>query len=271
MFDRSAFAGCKMKKYKTAAVIKDGFCISKEYSLLNVNSSEGRYMKKLILLYFSILASIAAAQQSDGNSNSGDDYVIVKTQSNTIVEDTSEFHRLKKKHGIHYQVIGVGPNARNSTGLIYNYFLTRNDLLVFEYLTDIFSGYGTRSYNIKTSSFGVHYKRFTGNSFYIRAGLDQRFIDYDYNSTFLSSPESSSFKGMSTTVGLAIGNQWQWSNWSIGCDWFGYSFPVLSSITNENFIATPGNYAKTNMESDQKIFVTGNTIYLLRLYAGYNF
>ena len=130
VFDRSAFAGCRMKKYKTAAVIKDGFCILKEYSLLNVNSSEGRYMKKLILLYFSILASIAAAQQSDSSISSGNEYVVVKSQSNTIVEDTSEFHRLKKKHGIYYQIIGVGPNSRNSTGLIYNYFLTKNSKLV---------------------------------------------------------------------------------------------------------------------------------------------
>ena len=228
-------------------------------------------MIKLIFFAFVAIGSVAAAQHTDRGVSSDEGYALVKAQTNTVIEDSSEFHRLKKRHGFYYQILGFGPNARNGTGLIYNYFFSRNDLLVLEYLTDAFSNYSSRHYNIKTSSFGVHYKKFTGNSFYFRVGLDQRFIDYNYNSIFLTPPESSAFKGTSTMLSFAIGNQWQWSNWSLGCDWIGTALPLLKSSSNESYSITSDNLARTNMELDQKIFATGSTPYALRFYAGYNF
>lgn len=102
---------------------------------------------------------------TEDKTESENDVKIVK--DNTVFEDSSAHHRMNKKFAAWLQLWGVGPSLSASGALAFGYYHTRNDILFLE-VTGGSGGYSTwdgSEYNIDTSSIGVHWKHFTGNSF----------------------------------------------------------------------------------------------------------
>jgi len=204
-------------------------------------------------------AGLCIAQTNDA------DYIVIKPQPNMIFEDSSEFHRINKQHAILAQIAGIGPNSTFSHGLIYNYFYSRNQIFHIEATNNsMVDRTLSTAYELSATSFGLYYKRFLGNSLYIRGGIDQRRIDYTYNNG------ARQFQGSSTAAGVLIGNQWNWNHITFGCDWVGFSQPFASSISGER-LAVPSVSELAVLQDDQNRLVKNGVVNLLRVYLGASF
>ena len=70
-------------------------------------------------------------------------------------------------------------------------------------------------------SLGADYTSFVGNSFYSRAGLHYRAVKRQ-NESLRTAEEN--YRDIHLRV--SIGNQWQWSNFTLGVDWIGFNTRV---------------------------------------------
>lgn len=182
--------------------------------------------------------------------------------------------RMGKKYSFTGEILGVGPTGVLGRGFNLGFFLDPNSMVSME-----IHG-GNQNFNpghllgirdaVTASSVGVHYKQFLMNTFYVKAGVDHRQVTVQYDSNSNSS-SGRSFTGMSTVTGIAIGNQWQWNEFTMGCDWLGVIQPVTSQITDESLRASSGFLTKEEQENDKTKYVTGTGYTAIRFYLGASF
>ena len=183
---------------------------------------------------------------------------------------SSEESRQDKTILLAAQLTGLGPSDAGSQGLVAGFYLTP-DLVLF---AEVMKNSYTSIYNSSVSgaedrngvSYGAHVKYFLGNSFYLRGGLDQRNSHYAYSDT----GGSSGFDAQSLAANFSIGNQWQWSVFTLGCDWIGLERPISTTYTGDYVNGTNQFQAQSNY-NDRKSAVTGNQLNLLRFYLGVSF
>lgn len=213
--------------------------------------------------------------------------VVIKrhTVVREVYEGTSEANRLRKKLTIAANLLGVGPGLSKNQGLSVGYQLTPDSLIIGEFHNS--DGYEWRSYTssngIVTTSgasrtqhqgIGVHYKQFTSNSFYFRTGLDIMDMSYRYNRISASGADSSYDSKFNANVGYAnftIGNQWQWDNLTVGCDWVGLVAPIFSKLNGRSITGSPDTYDISNFEDDIGLYTQNSTLLALRFYIGASF
>ncbi len=199
-----------------------------------------------------------------------------------IVRDSSEFNRMNKKYEAFVILTGSGPNSLATTGLSLGYHYTMNDLFILEgtggRYADGFSflSNGKSNTDLTAQSFGFHFKQFTGNSFYYRVGLDYRNLTYKYSygPNASSQFEEAGFKGESLAASFYIGNQWQWENFTLGCDWIGVSAPIYSQIKDEyknSEAQLRNNYYDDKLNNYYDVFVKRINANVLRFYLGASF
>jgi hypothetical protein len=213
-------------------------------------------------------------------SYAADEDVEVVPAKKTVEADSSENNRMNKTYIFDAQLLGSGPNVISSQGLSAGYFLNRNMIVSIEATTGtrdndsfLFST-SSDSYNIRGNSVGVHFKHFVGNSFYYRTGIDYRSLKYKYDYTSSFSPANNvhrSFDGKSFGVTFAIGNQWQFENFNIGCDWIGFTVPLSKSISNESVTSPSATYDNEQLADDEKTYIKNTSATLLRFYLGATF
>lgn len=186
---------------------------------------------------------------------------------------TSQSTRADKKFTATYQITGVGPSSTFASGIAVGFFLQPDWVIMIEgtsgreaTIFDIFD-----DTDVKSTSFGVHAKNFAGNSFYYRFGVDYRDLEYKYTDNFITTT-TRTFDSKSWAVSLNIGNQWQFKNFTLGCDWVGVTLPLSKKYSNES-VATTGDLAYEQRENeDAKEDLTERTqINLLRFYLGASF
>ncbi len=193
-----------------------------------------------------------------------------------IYSECSEFYRMDKSILYTAQFIGQGPSyGTKNIGATIGKYLDRNSLITLDFT----KGYEAQhtswfysKYDVSTFSIGTSYKKFVSNSFYFRAGFDYKTIDYHhtYRDIFTDAIErENKFKGESLAASIYIGNQWQWENFTMGCDWVGYSLPVYSNIHDESSVGTTSYVGP--MSDDQDVLLKSGTIMLLRFYLGASF
>jgi hypothetical protein len=229
----------------------------------------GVILKNLIALILSVPLFCVSAQTEN---------VVIYKKTVGVAEDSSEHNRMGKNHLITAQLFGVNPNGLPGGGLSYGFFLDRSSMIIAEatgskYGSDTvaFNGGG---YDIDGSSVGVHYKKFFGNSFYVKAGMDQRHINLKYSYIGFLSPNFNTaygFKSDSTAASLVIGNQWQWNSFTLGCDWIGMSVPIVESTSKEFQSGNFDSIDKRNLEDDKRRFTKNGIGQGLRFYLGASF
>jgi hypothetical protein len=107
----------------------------------------------------------------------------------------------------------------------------------------------------------VHAKLFRGNSFYGVLGVSGR----------ERGPLATPMRGATREQALAdfaIGNQWQWRHFTLGCDWVGVSVPFYTQVTESDASVIAGDH--------DRIFASTRSPeapdwHVLRLYAGVTF
>lgn len=195
---------------------------------------------------------------------------------NIVYRNSSAHNRIDKKFSATFTIVGAGPSYSTwNTGFNLGVYLSRNSILDFEVAKGrptYFNWFGS-DYDITTSSAGVHYKHFASNSFYFRIGVDYRKVDYRYTGRdFFNNSDiliDNSFKGESFAGTVLIGNQWQWKNFTLGCDWFGYAFPFTSRTWSEKMAGSRPE--PKYLEDDKEDFTKRNSLIALRFYLGATF
>lgn len=73
----------------------------------------------------------------------------------------------------------------------------------------------------KGTTVELSYKQFEGNTFYFEPSLFYRtFTGADWYSS-LTGTRNGEVEAEDLGIGFKIGNQWQWKNLTVGCDWIG--------------------------------------------------
>lgn len=206
-----------------------------------------------------------------------DDVVIIKQQPKAVFANSSEHNRIGKTIVLTGQLFGGGPSASSGQGATVGFHLDRNRLVQFEAL---WGGTGNLFYLVggKTTvrSAGVHFKHFVGNSFYYRTGLEYKTVDYNYNYTFVytNGYDRESFSGNALGAAVVIGNQWQWENFVLGCDWIGITAPFTSQVTaQESSSSLNGSSSSesTSLYSYQDRLLKEPYFHFLRFFLGASF
>lgn len=234
--------------------------------------------------FLALLAlSVFVAQKIHAAPNADSNVIVVKKPNVEVYEESSEANRMNKDFQVDL-FTGVGPANGGGMGISAAKFLSRNQLVMI----DLVSGPGAYSrrysstYNSTTTSgetdtrvstIGVHYKQFTGNSFYFRTGLDYSTVDYkfDYNSNTPGYGFKSKFNGSVLGANFSIGNQWQWENFTIGCDWIGVSLPLVKDVASAEITGSVADYDRSQFQDDQDHYINNGTATLLKLYVGASF
>lgn len=227
-------------------------------------------MKKTLKIALFSLSFLSISQAFAENVR-----VVDPLTEEAVFRDSSAFNRMNKSYSINYIATGFGPLLSGNTGLNLGFFIDRNSKIDLEFTSgrsQNFSYFASDS-QVKTNSYGVHYKRFNGNSFYYRAGVDYRYVDYSYTyRNFLNNTtiiEKNDFKGSALTATFVIGNQWQWENFTLGCDWVGIALPFTSQIDSESTTGTNPN--PTALRDEEDVFLKKSAGLLLRFYLGVSF
>jgi hypothetical protein len=222
---------------------------------------------------FFLALGLAFSVMTKAETGAVDDVVIIKETPNAVYEGSSEYHRMKKQYQISLMPMGLGPNPILATGLNFGFYLNRNSLFLLT-ITNSNKGFscsGDLSCESSGQSFGIYYKRFVSNSFYYSLGIDRRRVSYS-EETSNSSPfdYKYSFEGTSTAAGFTIGNQWQWENFTLGCDWIGLSVPLEHLIKNENMSGAP-EFGQSSLTRNEDYFIKNTANQSLRFYLGASF
>lgn len=106
------------------------------------------------------------------------------------------------------------------------------------------------------------YRRFLGNSFNIMPTIYYRRNTADFNkegNIFSIGIDNLIYEDVGT--GIRIGNEWQWENFTMGCDWFGFNLTAVKINHKETGVGF------IEMHAPMK----GLTMTLLSFYLGYSF
>lgn len=114
----------------------------------------------------------------------------------------------------------------------------------------------------KMRSLTLGYRRFAGNSFNIMPTVYYRRSKSDRFNAGLFTTGRSTLIYEDVGVGLRIGNEWQWENFTLGVDWFGLNAKVIQ--LNKEKRDTSDGFDLFNIEEDI-------TLTVLSLYIGYTF
>lgn len=215
---------------------------------------------------------VAFAAQAETNTKTKEQSEIKLKKHEKVVTMESMGNREDKEYMATLTFGGIAHTASTSALEIGKY-LDENSLATIKFtsLTGLAasiendeSSEGDKLWDEHLSGYAVSagYKRFSGNSFYIHPEVYYRQQKYvgntteSYNSTTdtwtLTDSETGDFSDLG--VSFRIGNQWQWKNFTLGCDWVGLSRSIMNTV---------------NGEVDTIVF--GNNISLLNVYLGASF
>jgi hypothetical protein len=200
--------------------------------------------------------------------------VLVQKRQAVVTEDSSEHNRMGKKFVVEGQILGIGIGGATTQGVVVGYHLDRNTVGQLEVSSGVRKNSDSLFDNIETkvTTIGVHAKKFLANSFYVKGGVDYSTVKYDndYIWTTSANKDAYGFEASMISAALVIGNQWQWENFTLGCDWIGLTMPISQTISSEYADESSDLAAKYNKE-DQQTLLKDTTAQALRFYVGYTF
>jgi hypothetical protein len=176
-------------------------------------------------------------------------------------------HRVGKTVFLAVEPYGRLPSA--GFGGRIGYFITPDSLVGINYST------GSMEHNdavFDSTLLELTYKRFFTNSIYMDAGIANEVVDVRYKvidtaNSFARVESKASLKRSGFV--LHIGNQWQFSNFTFGCDWLGHHLPVFQ---DESFSpAAGGDIADEGRQKRAVQRATRSTLQFVRGYVGFSF
>lgn len=237
-------------------------------ALNSVALAEEAKSKKKIIKTITVVEEVEDTGPTSSTSTEEKSPIVV--QEEFVLQNSSAHNRMDKKYVAWAQLVSIGPYVVNRSGLAFGYYLNRNNVLFLDITggSDESDNDYNDGYDVDEESIGFHWKHFNGNSFYFNAGMDFRKINYVYTNSW--SPVDSRFKATAANVSFSIGNQWQWDNFTLGCDWLGLTYPLFRDIS-ESKITTADSYYKERFEDEKDDYTKKVSGKLLSFYLGYSF
>lgn len=232
-------------------------------------------------------AQVSAAPVQKANADeqvikAGNETIVIRKEPAVIYQNTSSYYRINKKLNINAQLFGGGPVKTSGPGLSVGYFIDRNSLVLLELTNGQTSYFLSNSWadnyefneKIKSTSLGVHFKKFTGNSFYWKIGLDYSRLtaENSYKKWSFTGTNYSTLEGNLLTASLSLGNQWQWENFTLGCDWIGIASPITQSISKRDLSGSDiESLDERRLDDLEKDLFKNSNVIALRFYVGASF
>lgn len=176
-----------------------------------------RHFKKISLFFGLVLGPLTAYSQAQ-----------------TGPVESSRENRGDGRYTLLLQPFGLGEGIQTAGRLEYAQTAQKHFGLMYqsgEELSDLFDTYSAHS-----NLLAVYAREFVGNSFYLEAGLAThqkhvRTLDYTYDfrangSLGVAYYEEQKYTRSDFGVLFGIGNQWQWENFTLGCEWVGAYVPI---------------------------------------------
>jgi hypothetical protein len=151
-----------------------------------------------------------------------------------VVVDESKMNRENVKYTADFNLTGQMLQSQ-ATGINLGYFKDLNNIIYLSFFNLDTDGHSWVDEELDDGyMIEVALKHFTGNSFYIRPSLylrSQQFADDEEYDTASNSYLATDITDYQTIgIGFNIGNQWQWENFTLGCNWIG----IRKDITTLN-------------------------------------
>jgi hypothetical protein len=180
---------------------------------------------KVIILASLLCLPLFAVESTEGQDKEPEGKKVQYEGSKTtkkakyVVANESELNREDKKF---MAVMSWGSNySTSSGGLTLSYFLDSDSLINLSYFDLSDDNTVTDDYDDGTA-IELSFKQFNGNSFYFQVyGYYRSIEETDRTNSFLFSSPDGFYRLKDAGLGIKIGNQWQWDNFTIGCDWIG--------------------------------------------------
>lgn len=184
---------------------------------------------KIILGLFIISSFYVNAKDFTKNREEG---LVKLGKFQRVVTDESKMQRENKKYLINASLFGVS-FLTFSSSLEFGYYLSIDEILSLQ-LTGLNDRNSIEGQSEDGFAVELGYKMFVSNSFYIKPELyyraQNREVEYDY---LIDRYEFKDFKDIG--IFFKIGNQWQWDNFTIGCDWLGIGRTVLALEDSDDY------------------------------------
>jgi hypothetical protein len=212
----------------------------------------------LIVSLMMVSANVALAEVSE-----------TPTQTRAQVrERSSEHYRMDKNFEMTFSPMSFGGFSLTNTGLNAGVFINRNSqvLVSYSWSQSERTCVGFENCDIKDNFWGLAYKRFVGNSFYMQAGASHHTIQYDESNS--SNDVMFGYDATITTADFAVGNQWNFDGFTIGCDWVSFGLPVSSSFSN-SYYNSP--YTEDDVTNRQDEWKKNGRMIFAKLYLGGTF
>lgn len=224
----------------------------------------GTFSKSVAVLFTFI--SVAQAETDEN-------VIIAKRDERAIIlEDSSEHNRMNKKFSLQGE-FGFSVSPAISSGFGVGVFLNRNNLIQLDATEGSFPILFFSA--LKTKTISGSWKHFYGNSFYTKVGIAYRKIAL-YDRMDSSSSNTMTFGreyGLSEVLAadLSLGNQWQWANFTLGCDWIGLMVPVGTMRSTYDSTGISSEYDRRDLDNTWNRIAKITSAQLLRFYIGASF
>lgn len=208
-----------------------------------------------ILIFVSLLfINISNTLSADSLPNIEKEEKESEDMKNIAKNLSSEENRKNLKYQVALAFIGVEYSSATPLTFSGSYYLSPNHLLTLRYSN-------INNNNEKLRAIALGYKYFLGNSFNIMPTFGWRRTtgNNENNSLPTSFFYSPRFTYEEIGAGLRIGNEWQWENFTMGCDWIGINKTILK-------LHATGNSGIIN-----GLIKQSTTLALLSFYLGYSF
>lgn len=187
----------------------------------------------------------------------------------------SSANRQGKNVFLGFEPVGMSVSPIPSYGLRAGYYLTDSSVLLAKYVY----GKADLLFFESTTKFAeVGWQGFWGNTFYTFFGIGMRDLHVKTRID-LSAAIAGENGTANTTMGItsygfsaAIGNQWQWENFTLGCDWFGTFTPLVKGAQRDSGFSDDLSEEDRKEKQDKFDDVAENISYqLVRFYIGVSF
>jgi len=196
---------------------------------------------------------------------------IAPQEPTTLRANSSAANREGKSFEVNVMPIGVSTFSVSQHGVNVGMFLATNSQIILNYSWGQDNPCWADSFaecTVKDNAYGVFFKQFFGNSFYMLAGVDHHSLQYTKKYNDYSTSYEVGFDAEMTAANLMVGNQWGWNTFTLGVDWFGLALPLAHSISNGYY---SGNDGSTEYEDKVGPYEGKGGGYALRLYVGATF
>ena len=204
------------------------------------------------------------------------------------ISGESELNRVGKQFGLHFNAFGSDGGDGNSMGFIVSNFLTSHSLLELNVASSQDKSFRDKDLESRLihQLATLRLTQFYGNSFFVSYGLGVRRFQGSLNFTEkklvivgdagewrTNNYEFYKVKQQDMGVEIALGNRWQWQNFSMGIDWIGLYVPVYKFVADRQREANPStaDTKNTNEAVENLDFKQRWGTQLLRFHLGSTF